>query len=133
MLNLDIYNKNVIPEVVNEEAVQQKRIKVTLGHIFKKYAYTNDIQKMIYLVLKYANIEFDFDRDIKPPEIKLKIYQSLWKKFKQGFNYAILFLPNFLKGLAIFQICSIPNKIGNDWFSEFSIYSLILKFSPLNL
>ena len=72
----------MIPEVYNEKTMQQKRVRITLGHIFKKYAYTNDIQKMIYLVLKYANIEFDFDRDIKPPEIKLKIYQSLWKKIQ---------------------------------------------------
>ena len=123
----------MIPEVVNKEAVQQKQIKITLGHIFKDYAYTNDIQKMIYLVLKYANIKFDFDRDINPPNIKLKKYQKFWKIFKYGFKKSVLYLPNFLKDLNIFQICSIPNKIGNDWLSNFSIYSLILKFSPLNL
>ena len=66
----------MILEVNNEEAMQQKRVRITLGHIFKKYAYTNDIQKMIYLVLKYANIEFDYDRDIDPPISRLKKYQS---------------------------------------------------------
>ena len=123
----------MIPKGINEEAVQQKRIKVTLGHIFKKYAYTNDIQKMIYLVLKYANIEFDFDRDIDDTKVILKKYQKFWKTFKYGFKKAVLYLPNFLKGLGIFQICSIPNKIGSDWLSDFSKYSLIFIFSPPNL
>ena len=70
----------------------KNELRLHLGTFFKKYAYTNDIQKMIYLVLKYANIEFDFDRDIDPPEIKLKIYQLNYGK---NSNKALIMLFYF--------------------------------------
>ena len=58
----------MIPEAINEEAMQQIRVRITLWDNLKKFAFTNDIQKMFYLVLKYANIEFDFDRELDPPK-----------------------------------------------------------------
>ena len=117
----------MIQEVINEELLQQQRVKITLGHIFKKYAYTNDIQKMIYLILKYANVEFDYDRNIESPIERLKRYQSWWKKFIQCLNYAIQYLPNLLRRFCLFKICFIKNEIGN--YQQFDLSKYFANFN----
>ena len=48
--------------------------KITLKHAYKDYSYSNDIQKMMLYVMKYANIDFDYDRDIVLPKKELKNY-----------------------------------------------------------
>lgn len=92
--------------------MQPKAFKVTLGHIFKPYAYTNDIQKMIYYVLKYADVEFDFDRDIDPPKRTYRLYQYCWKKTKEYSYKFVMWLPNKIKETGLYKF-AIENKIGN--------------------
>ena len=69
---------------VKEDSEHKEFIKITLVHHSSSYANSNDIQKMIYNILEYAHIEFDynliFDGNTNKTESK-----SRWKKFKKMF------------------------------------------------
>ena len=117
-----------------EDSEHKVFTKITLVHQSNSFANSNDIQKMIYNILEYAQIEFDynliFDGSTNKTESKPK-----WKKFKDKLvkwinliyilNYILLILEN-----KIFNANSIKLSLGRlihtDWSKYFKTCNSML-------
>ena len=108
-----------------ENSEHKEFTKITLVHHSNTYANSNDIQKMIYNILVYAHIEFDyiliFEGNTNKDESK-----SRWKKFKKKFVEWIYYVPEAIKKTGWFKICSFKNEIGNN-------FAFIIYFVPYYL
>ena len=108
-----------------EDSEHKVFTKVTLVHHSNSYANSNDIQKMIYNILEYAHIEFDynliFDGNTNKTESKSK-----WNEFKKKFVEWIYYVPEAIKNVGWFKNFSFKNEIGNNFAFHYLLCSYFI-------